>query len=99
MKKNERQELIEQVIKIVKAGAYLSGIGVGFEDNCIKNEIEDYLDFEDNFKKWKNSDNVIKIQGVYYTQCSQYSKGMNIEELKTYFLNEYFSEIKKIIER
>ena len=99
MTKTERQEMVEQIIKIVKEGAYLSGIGIGFEDNCIKNEIEDYLDFEDNFKKWVNSDNVIKMFGYYHTQCSQYSIKMTKEELKQYFIKEYYSEIRKIIER
>lgn len=97
MENKERQALIDKVIGIVKAGAYLSGIGIGFEDNCIKNEIEDLLDFEGEFKKWKNSDNVVFMRGKYYTQCSQYSFGMTHEELKDYCMKEYFQELNKKI--
>ena len=41
------------------------------------------------FKDWIDSDNVVKNVNGYVTQCTQYRKTFNYEELMKYFVREY----------
>lgn len=43
----------------------------------------------DRFLEWATSDNVVKLGGKWFTQCSQYSIGMTFEQLYRYFIWEY----------
>lgn len=43
------------------------------------------------FYAWLHNDNVIKREGGYSTQCSQYANRLTYKELKQYFKKEYLS--------
>ncbi len=41
------------------------------------------------FIAWINSDNVVQWNGVYKTQCTQYKKKFDFNELINYWKKEY----------
>lgn len=51
---------------------------------------------KEHFNKWFNkflrSDNVMKSDGKYITQCSLYSIRMNKTQLKAYYKKEYYNQ-------
>jgi hypothetical protein len=42
------------------------------------------------FNKWINSDNVVKINGKYYEQTTQWRQAFTMEELYKFFKREYY---------
>ena len=82
---------IERFKERFKAQGYYSSAEHG---RIELDDLEDWMQFvevedETTFEWWVNSDNVIKQNGKYYTQCSQYVKGFTLDELKVYWNNEY----------